>query len=438
MSAIQQGFTVGYYDFKGHERPAPSSQLVDFAKTHGYKVHIIAPGFEETCCCNPLEFMEDEFDADTALEIAATLNANLKLSGDGGNNSFFSLTGNQLVQAIMMIAKGSRYPDIAMCQQLLSLENLVDRLKAANLNEYQRAAFNTFLSSAGSPETAASIAATASIMFSRFMSPKVLAAFAGKNTLPLDVDGRHLVIFKMKPSQKKVVSPLLAVVMQLWINRNVYRPKFDKPRKAPLIFSADEINSIYIEPLVDWLNQNRSSKFSALLGVQSLGFLEFVYGEKKVNGILGGCTTQIIFQLNDEKTAKYYSTILGEKEVEILQKTRNTGQGKTGYSYVKQKHLRPLIELAKLTRINRGEAIIINSGQQNKQESRIPMRKKVVIPQPDIQAMIKGAEKWSFHQQQMIKERRSVEMTDSDLRARRIAAEELLPDPVKKELESAF
>ena len=438
MSAIQQGFTVFYYDFKGHERPAPSSKLVHFAKEHGYKVHIIGPGFEETCCCNPLAFMEDEFDAETALEIAATLNANLKLSGDGGNSGFFSQTGNQLVQAVMMIAKASPYPDIAMCQKILGLDNLIERLKGAKLNEYQRAAFDNFLSTAGSPETAASIASTASIMFSRFISPKVLAAFGGKNTLPLDVDGRHLIIFKMKPSQKKVVAPLLAVTLQLMVNRNVYRPKFDFPRKAPLIVSLDEINSIYIEPLVDWLNQNRSSKFSALLGVQSLGFLKKVYGEDGVDGILGGCTTQIIFQLNDEKTSKYYSSILGEKEVEIFQKTRNTGQGKTSYSYVKQKHLRPLMELAKLTRIKRGRAIILNSGQENNEESRIPLRKSVIIPRRDRRAMAKGKKMWPKYQKQMISERKAIAMTNEDIYKRRIAAEKLLPDPRAKELAGAL
>ncbi len=429
MSAIQQGFTVFYYDFKGHESPAPSSKLVDFAKEHGYKVSIIDPNSKEGGCLNPVSLLEDGEDSETALEIAATINANLKLSGGGGNSGFFSETGNQLVQAVMMLARSSPYPDISMCHEILALENLVKRIKAAKLPMYQKVAFDTFLSSAGSPETAASIATTASIMFSRFMTPKVLATFAGKNTIPLDVDGRHLIIFRMNPSQKKVVAPLLAASMQLMVNRNIYRPKFDFPRKVPLVFSGDEINSIYIEPLVDWLNQNRSSKFSALLGVQSLGFLEEVYGKNKVDGILGGCTTQIIFQLNDKKTAEYYSSVLGEKEIEILQKTRNTGSGSTGYSYVKQKHLRPLMELAQLTRVKRGKAIIINSGQENQEESRIPYQKKVIIPRRDLIAMAKSAKMWSKHREEMIRNKKSKGMPSQDLYLRKMAAEKLLPLP---------
>ncbi len=433
MSAIQQGFSVFYYDFKGHEDPAPSSKLVDLAKQYGYKVSIVAPGFPETFCCNPLTFMKNGLDAERALEIASTLNANLKLSGGGGNSSFFSETGNQLVQGVMMLAKSSPYPDIAMCHKILGLENLVARLENAPLPEYQKVAFDTFLSSAGSPQTAASIATTASIMFSRFMNPSVLAAFGGKNSLPLDIDGRHLVIFKMNPSQKSVVAPLIAVALQLMVGRNVYRK-----RKVPLVVSLDEINSIYIKPLVDWLNQNRSSKFSALLGVQSLGFLEEVYGEKVVSGILGGCTSQLIFQLNDKKTAEYYSGILGQKEVEFTQKTRSTGQGKTGHSYADQKQTRPLIEAAALTKIPRGKAIVVNSGQANKQESRIPMFKKIVIPRRDIQALAQGKERWSQHQQDLIKQHNSVELTDLDLKQREIAADKLLPDPNRQKCASAL
>ena len=433
MSAIQQGFTVFYYDFKGHENPAPSSKLVDFAIEHGSKVSIIDPNSRESGCLNPVTFLENGIDSETALEIAATINGNLKLSGGGGNSGFFSETGNQLVQGVMMLARSSPYPDIAMCHAILSLENLVERLKAAKLPYYQKVAFDTFLSSAGSPETAASIATTASIMFTRFMTPKILRTFAGKNTIPLDVDGRHLIIFRMNPHQRKVVAPLLAVALQLMVNRNIYRPKFDFPRKAPLVVSLDEINSIYVEPLVDWLNQNRSSKFSALLGVQSLGFLEKVYSKEEVDGILGGCTTQIIFQLNDKKTAEYFSAILGEKEVEISQKTRNTGQGKTSYSYSKQKHIRPLLELSQLTKIKRGKAIIINSGQENDEESRIPYQKKVIIPGRDRRAMKKGGRNWAKHRLEMIaNQQNAVELTDLDFKQRKIAADLLLPEPGKQ------
>ncbi|MDJ0534761.1 MAG: TraM recognition domain-containing protein [Xenococcaceae cyanobacterium MO_207.B15] len=434
LSAIQQGFTVFYYDFKGHENPSPGAKLVDFAKEHGYKVSILDPNSPESGCLNPVTFLKDGFDSETALEIAATINGNLKLSGGGENNGFFTQTGNQLVQGVMMLARSSPYPDIAMCHAILGLPNLVERLKAAKLPQYQKVVFNTFLSSADSPKTAANIATTASIMFSRFMTPKILRTFAGKNTIPLDVDGRHLIIFRMNPNQRKVVAPLLAVSKQLMVNRNVYRPNFNFPRKVPLVVSLDEINSIYIEPLVDWLNQNRSSKFSALLGVQSLGFLEKVYSKEEVDGILGGCTTQIVFQLNDKKTAEYYSGILGEKEVEISQKTRNTGQGKTGYSYSKQKHIRPLMELAQLTRIKRGKAIIINSGQENDEESRIPYQKKVIIPRRDIRAMKKGAKMWAKHRKEMIAhQQNAVELTDLDLKRREIAADKLLPDPNRQE-----
>lgn len=433
LSTIQQGFTLCNYDFKGHEYPAPSSKLVDFANRHGYKTSILGVGYPESCCFNIVLCLKNGEDAETAREAASTINENLKLSSGGSSGGFFSETGNQLVQAVMMIARSSQYPDIAMCHKILALKNLVARLQNARLSQYQKVAFDTFLSSAGSPETAASIAATGSLMFSRFMTPEILRVFAGKNTLPLDVDGRHLIIFKMKPSQKETVAPLLATAMQLYVNRNIYRP-----RKVPLVVSLDEINSIYLKPLVDWLNQNRSNKFCALLGVQSLGFLEEVYGEKKVHGILGGCNTQIVFQLNDKKTADYFSSILGEKEVEILQKTRNVNQGKTSYSYTKQLHIRPLVESYVLNMFKRGRAIIVNPGQENEERARIPRKVNIKIPRKDEAALEQGGRMWEQHKQEMMHRNTTQRLSDAELLAREQEANRLLPDPNAQELASIF
>lgn len=433
MSAIQQGFTLYCYDFKGHEDPAPSSELVDFAYKHGYKVSILGVGYPETHCCNLLDFIDNELDSENALEIASAINANLKLSGGGGSSSFFSETGNQLVQAVMMLAKGSSYPDIAMCHKILSLPNFVKRLRNARLNQYQKIAFDTFLASAGSPETAASIASTASIMFSRFASPQILRTFGGQSTLPLDVDGRHLIIFKVNPKQRNTVLPLNATAMQMHISRNVYRP-----RKVPLVFSGDEINTTYLKPLVDWVNQNRSSKFCASLGVQSLGFFEEVYGEKMVQGIIGGCTTQIIFQLNDKKTADYFSSILGDREIEFVQKSKSTSQGKTTRSRTPQIQIRPLMEGSQLGKIKRGRAVMINSGQENETESRIPMRVNFQIPQRDIDAMKEGKKMWSTHREAMTSRNNIKPFTERDWLEREKAANKLLPDPDAQELASIF
>lgn len=434
MSALQQGFTVFYYDFKGHEDPSPSAKLIYFAKKHGYKVSVIDPNFEGTWCCNPLAFMKNEFDAETAREIAITLNDNLKLSG-GNSNNFFSLAGNLLVQAILMLAKSSPYPDIVMCHKLLALENLGQRIVAAKnqLPQYLKVAFDQFLSAAKSVETASSIAATASLLYSTFMTPNLLRTFAGPNTLPLDVDGRHFIVFKSHPKFKGVFSPLMAATIQSMVNRNVYRP-----RRVPLVVSLDEISSIYIKPLVHWPNQNRSSKFAALLGIQSLGFLEDTYSKQEVEGILGGCSTQIVFQLNDERTAKYYSTILGETEVKTREKNKSVSEGKTSYSYVNQRHIRPLMSSDDFQHLLEGEAVIINKGNRNKKKARLPLRKQLVIPQQDVNDKKTSGRLWSKYQREMIQAGNSVEFTNNDIAIREVAAEKFLPDPTAKELAGAF
>lgn len=425
-SAIDQGFPVFYYDFKGHEDPAPSSKLVGYAQERGYKISIFAPGSKETCVCNPLDFLSSPGDAEMAYQLASVLNQNFKLDdSSSSNSSFFTQTGNQLVQAILMLAKGSRYPDIAMCHKILALPNLIQRLRAAKLDPYLKVAFDNFLSSAGSPETAASIATTASLMFTRFMTPQVLAAFCGQTTLPLDVEGRHFIVFRMDPQKRSVVGPLLAATLHLTIDRNIFRQ-----RKTPLIVSLDELPSIDLPMLADWLNQNRSSGMVCIVGFQALGFLEETYGEKKVNGILSGCTTQMIFQLNDQQTAEYYSKQLGNEEIQYKQKSRSHGKGGASYSSAQQQQTRPLVEIQDVQQFPKGKCILLNPGYGDpKKEIRVPLVQQIKIPKSDINDMKKSAAMWTQIKTQLIKKSTAREPPGEELELREMVARNLLPDP---------
>jgi type IV secretory pathway TraG/TraD family ATPase VirD4 len=435
MSAIQQGFTVFYYDFKGHEDPAPSDKIIGYAQKNGYSISVLAPGYPESCTCNILDFLESEIDAENAYQLASVLNSNFQLSsGGGGSSEFFDRAANQLIQGILMLTKMCRDPqrsDIALSHYLLATPNLGGKLKEVEdyLNPYVKAAFDNYLSSVDSPETAASIATTASLMFSKFMTPFVLATFTGKSTLPLDVDGKHLIVFKMNPQRRDVVAPLLAATINMMVNRNVFRH-----RKTPLILSLDEVNTIRLPMLVHWLNQNRSSKFSALLGVQSIGFLEEVYGEKVVNGILGGCGTQLIFQLNDKQSAEYYSALLGNEEIQYKQSSHSRSKEGTNRSTTEQRQTRSLVEIHQLGQLARGTCFILNSGYgDSKKEIRIPIVQPIKIPERDLKALKDGGAAISSIKQKLREQSGAFVPTYYDLKLRKVTAEQLLNPPVSPE-----
>ncbi|MHC5819250.1 MAG: type IV secretory system conjugative DNA transfer family protein, partial [Nostoc sp.] len=267
-SAIDQGFPLVLYDFKYSEQESAKATskgqapiLAGYALQRGYQVTVLAPGFAESAVANPIDFLRNNEDSEMARQLAITLNRNFQLGDKDSGNSFFTNAGDQLVQAVFMLAKGTEYPDIMMCQAILGLPKLVKRVELAeNLNFMVREAFAQFVSVAGSPETAASIVGTASGLFSRFMVKSALAAFCGKTNIPLDLKGRQMVIFGMNKEKRDVIAPLLVSILHLLVSRNVANK-----RTCPIVLGIDELPTLYLPALVDWLNQNREDGLVSIL-----------------------------------------------------------------------------------------------------------------------------------------------------------------------------
>ncbi|MCC5613193.1 hypothetical protein LC612_42575 [Nostoc sp. CHAB 5834] len=204
---------------------------------------------------NPLDFLRSETDAEMARQLAIVLNRNFKLtSGDALDSGFFANAGDQLAQAIFMLARGTCFPDIMMCHAILSLPKLIDRIEQASLNPWVKVAFDQFLSVAGSPETAASIVGTTSGLFTRFMIPSTLSGFCGQTNIPLDLKGRKMVVFGMDKEKRDVIAPLSTDLISL-------KQAFDAQQKTieQLEKGLEAINNQNNPPvknatLHDWIN----------------------------------------------------------------------------------------------------------------------------------------------------------------------------------------
>jgi type IV secretory pathway TraG/TraD family ATPase VirD4 len=429
--ATDQGHTIVAFDYKGYEESAtdlaPTSKLAGYAKERGYQVYVLAPGSQESDSCNILDFLTDSRDGQRAYQLGNVLQQNLKLSGEGSSSGgFFSLAGNQLIQAILMLAKGSdEYADIALCHKILALPELSKRIAIAKLPQYQKTAFDNFLASAGSPETAASIASTASIMFSRFMSPEILGVFGNKTSIPLDLKGRTLLIFRMDPQKEAAIAPLMASVIHLIAYRNIFTK-----RTNPICFFLDEVSTIYLPSLPNLLNLGRSAGAVFCLAVQSIGLLEKTYGKQDVEAILGACKTQFIAQLNENRTAQYYCEQLGREEVFYQQRSRSSGKGGGSTSRADHQQTRPLVEIQELMQMLQGEVILLNPGYRTQKSTRIPYRTRIKIPKRDIQSVKNAGKVWAQIKQQKIKNNASIPPTDDELAQREKLAEQMLPLPI--------
>ncbi|MBN3869722.1 type IV secretory system conjugative DNA transfer family protein [Nostoc sp. JL33] len=430
-STIDQGFPLVLYDFKYAQQESATAAskgqapiLAGYALERGYQVTILAPGFAESSVANPIDFLRDNEDSEMARQLAITLNRNFQLGQKDSGNSFFTNAGDQLVQAVFMLAKGTPYPDIMMCQAILGLPKLVKRMEqAAELNFMVREAFAQFVSVAGSPETAASIVGTASGLFSRFMIPSALAAFCGKTNIPLDLKGRQMVVFGMNKEKRDVIAPLLVSILHLLISRNVATK-----RTSPLVLAVDELPTLYLPALVDWLNQNREDGLISLLGLQNLSMLIEAYGENTTNAIFGGCATKAFFNPQDDVAAERFSKFLGEEEIKYKQRSRSSGgKGGASISNSDQNSTRKLFDINQFNTLPSGKAVIISPGFRSRGQISLPILQSIKIPQHEIQSEADSVKAWYEFQKFLSKKSTLLTPADEEMKIRRASAIKLLP-----------
>ena len=110
-SALRSGYPIIVYDSKGVQTETHAA----YAASLGYQVSIFAPGKPYTGTCNLLDFVKDETDSLMAYQLAYILEKNSAGAGPdqaSGGKDFFARTGVSLVEAAILLAKLTEYPDL--------------------------------------------------------------------------------------------------------------------------------------------------------------------------------------------------------------------------------------------------------------------------------------------------------------------------------------
>ncbi|MEM7580857.1 MAG: type IV secretion system DNA-binding domain-containing protein [Cyanobacteria bacterium P01_A01_bin.80] len=436
-SAFDQGFPMCLYDFK---YPAQTKRAIAYAMKRGYQVRVFAPGFPESETCNPLDLLKDSEDAIAAGQLTHVISRNFDRSNNN-SDKFFEEAGDSLVEGILLVTKAvkaltgdDKYCDLMMAQAILSLPNLAARMEAASkdkLKVWTSRPLSQLISVKDSEKTAVSIIGTAQRMFQRFLKRDFVGAFCGKTTLPLDLDGKQLIVFGLDRNNRDIVGPLLAAILHMIVTRNVSRTV---PRSDPLIVALDELPTLYLPALVNWLNENREDGFVGILGYQNIAQLEKVYGKELTRAIFGGTATKFIFNPQDTESAKLFSDYLGEMEIQFNSKSRSTGKGGGSRSTNEHHQKRHLLEPAQFAKMGTGKAVIINPAYQRGTEAYVPLLQKIKVPLSDIQQMNWSEDKWDLVRERLI-QNNSVKVSDSErsnqFLERVQLAEKLFPLPEK-------
>lgn len=457
-SSLDQGFPTIVYDFK---YPAQTERCAAYAAARGYEVIIIAPGMKESYTCNPLEFLRDEEDAVSAGQLSQTIRKNMD-TGDGkGGDKFFEAAGNSLVEGIFLLTKAvprllaQKYPeefaqadgktpnkqawsfcDLIMSQQILSLDNVAERLFQAKENgvirTWSTVPLTQVFQSKDSEKTISGIAATASEVFQKFLKKDFIGSFCGDTNFDLDIEGKKLVIFGLDRINRDIVGPLLAAIINMIVNRNVSRRE---PRKDPLMVFLDEVVSMYLPNLPFWLAENREDGFNGFLAFQNYGQLKKRYGEDMAKVIMANCSTKLIFNPQENDSNKMFSEMLGETEVRF--KTRSTSSSKGGgsRSINQQIQKKPLFEPAEFGRLGQGRCVVLNPNYKRKKEAYIPLLRDMQVKKGDILQQEWSVANWEAVRQHVLKQNQNnlsnhedvAEILTEMIEERRFLAEKLFP-----------
>lgn len=332
-----------------------------------------------------------------------------------------------------MLAKATKYPDIMTAQAVLGLTNLGNRIAAAEkLNKWIRVSFTQLIGVKDAEKTASGIVGSASETFTRFMKAGVLGAFCCETSIPLDLEGKQLLIFGMDRERRDVVGPLVATVLHMIVTRNVA-----KRRKDPLVVAIDELPTLYLPTLVQWLNENREDGLAVTLGFQNLVQLEKTYGRELARAILGACATKAIFNPQEYEAARMFSDFLGDEEIQYKQKSRNRGGGKASTTISEQDRTRKLFEPSQFLRLPPGKCVLINPGFVSQGEAAIPIQQTIKIPKADIQTTEASEALWDKIHKRLVQRSPQHIPTTKDLEKRRDLVEAMLPEP-KAPVNSAF
>jgi type IV secretory pathway TraG/TraD family ATPase VirD4 len=418
-------------DLKGDEERgagvAPSSELAGFALEQGYEVFTIAPFFDDSHCLNIVQLLESPSDTATATTVGNAIVINGLAPGEKPNQ--WDESGGQLVAAGLLMSRSQaegRGDDLAMTQKFIArLASDPKSIKSVKLGQYTKAAFEEFLSTADSPETAASVAFSALRMMSKILTPQITSVFCRGTNVPIVLKKKQLLIFRIDPQHEVVCLPLVSAAIEIVIKRNLY-----SGLSSGGFALLDELPQYRLPTLAKLAAVARSKNWAFIYGAQEENILEMSYGEAQTKAILGNCQTVALMRIAGIETAKKYSEALGKEDV----KTKSNTFGKNS-STTAQESQRDLVPTEEIQQQPTGRCIlwtptveaVMSGGLPNEKRVRIPYRLQIKLPPTEENTRLRSIR--TYRKYKPFRQARSVAkpLSERELEGRELLVEELLP-----------
>jgi TraM recognition site of TraD and TraG len=433
FAGVMRELPIIAVDLKGDEERsniAPTSGIAGFALENEYEVFTIAPFFEDSHCLNIVQLLKNASDLATANQLGCAICENGLAEGEKPDT--WDISGGQLIAAGLMMARGQpegKGDDLATVQKILArLAGDPKAIKSANISQYQKAAYDEFLASANSPQTAASVAFSALRMLSRVMIPEITGVFCRKTNIPTILKKKQMLIFRVDPEYAPVILPLVAAAVELIMQRNIY-----SGQGIGGLALLDELPQYRLPQLAKMAAVARSKKWSFVYGAQGENILEMAYGEARAKALLENAQTVVLMRLASIETAKKYSDAIGQEDAT----TKNKSSGRGGSSTTVQETLRSVVPLEELMQQPTGRCVLftptvttkkMDGGIKGEDRVRIPYRHQFKIPKRELEAMKRAELNWKKYRQIAAKRSRAKPLTEDELFGRQLLVESLLPE----------
>lgn len=447
-SAIASNIGILLYDYKGEQKWVVATE----ALRNGYKkVRVFAPGKPYSCCINPVrDFIRSPTDNFGAKQLAEVLYQNSIKENASGGDPFFEPASQQLLQALLQLARATEYPDLAMCYALIQLSDLEKRLLEATRKKERYSPFLWFqfnqiasLAKEDAGKTTGGIIAGAYNLLQPLVQPQLMACTIGYSSIDTYIDDGMMLVVENDIARQDALAPVLAGTIHMIVLQN-----FAQQRKNGLVLMFDELPTIKVN-VAQYAAEFRSKGCGTIIGFQNNKQLEQRYGSEGATIVQANMATKFFFNPGHVETAEEISKYLGDSEVAYTTQniSHNFGTGATGGSRSKNQSIQivPLMSKEILLKFKRS-CVFINPAVGGTQEGSVPwhIKPEIRLPTKQAQRFVENEKIWleqiepslitsEFQRLGLSSYEELDERMAEEMLARIKLAEELLPMPPEKE-----
>lgn len=203
------------------------------------------------------------------------------------------------------------------------LSHLFGELERNNPGSYAAALFNRAKATCGAEKMHSSILGIIAANLLPFGFKGALDSYANPNRVDFSSFGRERrALFVTVSDMDHSLEGLTSLFVQQAFTQlcsSADREYADHRLKVPVRFILDDFANLYLPHIDDVLAVIRSREISCTIICQTVSQLEARYGTAEANSIIGNCDRQLLLAVQDEATARYFSTRANKPATNLLE-----------------------------------------------------------------------------------------------------------------------